>query len=434
MERDITARVSKLAPFLRFDGDPYPVVLGTHTVWVLDGYTTTDMYPYSQTTSGERGLSASFNYVRNSVKATVDAYDGTVTLYVQDPSDPIIRAWEKAFPDLFTPKSQMSEDLTKHLRYPEDLFKVQANVFGRYHVTEPRRFYDASAKWLISPDPGSGTVVTDNEVITGSPTNGNSNQPQAATSTGKRIDPYYLYLKLPDATSEHFIAIEPFVPVSSGNSINRLVSFLTANSDPGEYGKLESFEMPQGSSVFGPVQVSNQINATSAISEQITLLGRGNSRVISGSLQLIPVGNSIIYVRPFYVRGTGTGAYPKFQFVAVFTQGSTSTAVCDQTVNGALDQIFGGKPAPASCGALNRGSTTNSGGTGTTPTTTTPNTPTTTLPSGQTTVQQKIDQAAQLLDAAQTALARGDLGGYQANIVQATNLIKAAQQQQQAGK
>jgi uncharacterized membrane protein (UPF0182 family) len=431
MERDITARVSKLAPFLRFDGDPYPVVLGTHTVWVLDGYTTTDMYPYSQTTSGEKGLSASFNYVRNSVKATVDAYDGTVTLYVQDPSDPIIRAWEKAFPDLFTPKSQMSEDLTKHLRYPEDLFKVQANVFGRYHVTEPRRFYDASAKWLISPDPGSGSVVTDNEVITGSPTNGNSNQPQAATSTGKRLDPYYLYLKLPDATSEHFIAIEPFVPVSSGNSINRLVSFLTANSDPGEYGKLESFEMPQGSSVLGPVQVSNQIYATSSISQQITLLGRGNSRVINGSLQLIPVGNSIIYVRPFYVRGTGTGSYPKFQFVAVFTQTNNSTAVCDQTVQGALDQIFAGKPPPPSCGALGGGGSTTV--TNPTPTTTSPNTPTTTLPSGQTTAQQKVDQAVALLDAAQAALARGDLGGYQSNINQATTLLKQAQQQQ-AGK
>jgi len=318
-----------------------------------------------------------------------------------------------------------SGELKKHLRYPEDMFKVQANMFGRYHVTEPRRFYDASAKWLVSPDPGSGTVVTDTEVVTGGTSNVNSNQPQAASSSGKRIDPYYLYLKLPDATSEHFIAIEPFVPVSSGNSINRLVSFLTANSDPGEYGRLESFEMPQGSSVLGPVQISNQINATSAISEQITLLGRGNSRVISGSLQLIPVGNSIVYVRPFYVRGTGTGSYPKFQFVAVFTQGSTSTAVCDQTVQGALDQLFGDKPAPPSCGALNGTGGGDSGASS--PTTTT--TPGTTTPAGDSTVQQKLDQAVSLLDAAQSALARGDLGTYQSNIDKAFALIKAAQQQ-----
>ena len=159
MERDIRARVEKLAPFLKYDGDPYPVAMGNHTLWVLDGYTTTSMYPYSQSTSGEQGLASDFNYVRNSVKATVDAYDGTVTFYVFDPKDPIIQAWRKAFPDLFTDASHMSPELRAHLRYPEDLFKVQSNQFGRYHVTEPRRFYDGSAKWLVSPDPGSGAGV-----------------------------------------------------------------------------------------------------------------------------------------------------------------------------------------------------------------------------------------------------------------------------------
>ncbi len=432
MERDIKARVSKLAPFLKFDGDPYPVVLGNKTVWVLDGYTATSMYPYSQSTSGENGLASDFNYVRNSVKATVDAYQGTVTFYIWDTHDPIIEAWDKAFPDLFTPKSQMPSLLRDHLRYPEDQFKVQANMFGRYHVNEPRRFYDASAKWLVSPDPGSGQVTDLETTIGGSSTASANAAPQAASSSGKRIDPYYLYLKLPDATSEHFIAIEPFVPVSSGNSINRLASFLTANSDRGQYGKLESFEMPQGSSALGPVQVANQINSTSAISQQITLLGRGNSRIIAGSLQLIPVGNSIVYVRPFYVRGTGTGSYPKFQFVAVFTDGAG--AVCDQTVNGALDQIFLAAPAPPSCGALSGSSSITPDNNGTTTTTRPSGSTTTTAPPTTGSVQDLLNQAADDFNKAQTALAQRDLATYQSLVNQAQALIEQARQQLAAQK
>ena len=158
MERDIRARVTKLAPFLEFDADPYPVVLGNRTVWIMDGYTTSDMYPYGQSLGTEGSLTSSFNYVRNSVKVTVDAYEGTVTFYVFDKKDPIIQAYEAAFPDLFTDGSRMPEEIKEHLRYPEDLFKSQASMFGRYHVTEPKRFYDASAKWLVSPDPGSGPV------------------------------------------------------------------------------------------------------------------------------------------------------------------------------------------------------------------------------------------------------------------------------------
>ena len=159
MERDIRARVQKLAPFLRYDGDPYPVAMGNRTVWILDAYTTTSMYPYSQSTSGEQGLSTDFNYVRNSVKVTIDAYQGTVTFYVFEPKDPIIRAWRSAFPDLFTDASKMPAELRAHLRYPEDLFKVQANMFGRYHVTEPRRFYDGRRELVGVARPGIGTGV-----------------------------------------------------------------------------------------------------------------------------------------------------------------------------------------------------------------------------------------------------------------------------------
>ena len=161
MERDIRSRVEKLAPFLQFDADPYPVVLGNRTVWIMDGYTTTDQYPYAQSLGSEGSLSKSFNYVRNSVKVTVDAYQGTVTFYVFDKKDPIINAYEEAFPDLFTDGSRMPKEIREHLRYPEDLFTSQSAIFGRYHVTEPKRFYDGSAKWLVSPDPGSGRISSD---------------------------------------------------------------------------------------------------------------------------------------------------------------------------------------------------------------------------------------------------------------------------------
>ncbi len=186
MERDIRARVTKLAPFLQYDADPYPVVLGNRTVWVMDGYTTTDQYPYGQTLSGEGSLSKSFNYVRNSVKVTVDAYQGTVTFYVFDKTDPIIKAYEAAFPDLFTDGSRMPAAIRAHLRYPEDLFKSQSAMFGRYHVTEPKRFYDGSSKWLVSPDPGSGQVSSDfvaaAAAAAGSASASSSNQPQAASA------------------------------------------------------------------------------------------------------------------------------------------------------------------------------------------------------------------------------------------------------------
>jgi hypothetical protein len=436
MERDIRDRVEKLAPFLEFDADPYPVALGNKTIWVLDGYTTTSMYPYSQSTSGEGGLASSFNYVRNSVKATVDAYQGTVTFYVWDPKDPVIQAWREAFPDLFTDRSEMSAELRKHLRYPEDLFKVQANMFGRYHVTEPRRFYDGSAKWLVSPDPGSGAVSsTDFQPLidAGSAASNNTGTPQAATSTGRRIDPYYLYLKLPQADSEHFIVTVPFVPVSSGNSLTRLVSFLTANSDPGHYGEMRAFTMPPGDNVKGPVQVNSEMNRASAISQAVTILNQQGSRVTQGSLQLIPVGNSLLYIRPFYAQGRSSGSFPQFQFVAVYTQ-DFGQAVCAQNVNDALNQLFGQAERSASCNVAITGEApgTPTATTTTVPQDTTPGNTTTTIPPAATgTVEQLLTQANAKFAQADAALAAKDLAGYQRLEAEARQLV--AQAQAQAG-
>jgi uncharacterized membrane protein (UPF0182 family) len=440
MERDIRARVEKLAPFLQFDADPYPVVLGNRTVWIMDGYTTTDKYPYGQTLSGEGALSSSFNYVRNSVKVTVDAYQGTVTFYVFDKKDPIIQAYRDAFPDLFTDGSRMPADIRAHLRYPEDLFKSQSAMFGRYHVTEPKRFYDGSAKWLVSPDPGSGRLSSDllseaSAVASNASSNSNSNQPQAAASTGARIAPYYLNIRLPNQrdNDEHFIVLVPFVPVSTANSQTRLVSFLAADSDPGQYGKMSSFSMPQGQTVEGPVQVNNNIVRTTAISQAITLLNQQGSQIIQGSMQLIPVGNSLVYVRPFYTQGRGDGSYPLFQFVVVYSQGYG--AYCGPTVQDGLDQMLGKKSAVTTCnvsgGSQAGGTGTGSPGTSTT-TTTTPTATTspgssTSIPANATT-QQLLDQAAAKLDQAQQALEAGKLGEYQTLVDQARELVKQAQQ------
>src|SRR6266498_833530 len=192
--RDIKDRVEKLAPFLDFDADPYPVVTGGKVVWVQDAYTTTSRYPYAQKVSGpgDSGLSQSFNYVRNSVKATIDAYDGTVRFYVIDNKDPLIRAYRKAFPDLFTDFDKMPDDLKTHLRYPEDLFRVQSDVYANYHVTESRRFYQGSAKWLLSPDPGSGQLTAAQlRAVSAEPGR------RGATSTGDRMRPHYLNITLP---------------------------------------------------------------------------------------------------------------------------------------------------------------------------------------------------------------------------------------------
>jgi len=405
--RDVKDRVKKLAPFLDFDADPYPVVSGGRVTWVLDAYTTTSRYPYSQMTSGpsDTGLDHSFNYVRNSVKATVDAYDGTVKFYVIDPKDPLIRSYRKAFPDLFTDFDKMPKDLQAHLRYPEDLFRVQSDVYARYHVTESRRFYQGSAKWLLSPDPGSGRL-TQAQLQAAAPTAPNR---KGATSTGARMRPYYLFINLPGEQQPSFIILQPFVPVSAGNKQTRLVSFMTASSDPRNYGDLTAFEMPQGESVLGPVQIDNRIKSTPAVSQQLTLLNQQGSTVIQGSLQLIPVGkNSILYIRPFYVQAAGESSFPQFRFVVVSYGGQD--AVLASTVNDGLAQLFGQPPAQPLPG----------GGAA-------PTTPTPTPPAGGN-VQDLLNQAAAKYQQAQDALRQGDLGTYQQLINQVGDLINQAQQ------
>lgn len=405
MYRSIRNRVEKLAPFLHYDTDPYPVVIDGKVLWVLDAYTTSSKYPYSQYVDGIGGISGRLNYVRNSVKATVDAYDGTVRFYVVDRTDPVVQAWRKAFPDLFRDRADMPDLLEDHLRYPEDLFRMQADVFAKYHVRKPRRFFQGSERWLISPDPNeaiSGTTTVQAPQSDAGEASGRAPEIKATT---KRQDPYYLHIRLPGDEDESFLILQSFVPVSKNNQQLRLVSFLIAKADRDEYGRLEAFVMPQGQLVDGPVQAALKINNDPDIASQFTLLDQAGSQVIKGNVQLIPVGKSIIYVQPIYVEGEGPSRFPVYQYVAVFAQGRSP--VLDPTLKGALDKIFGtGAAAP--------------------PTPTTPTTPIT--PPTPNSVESLLAQAIQRFAAAQDALRGGDLGRYQALIEEAQALVTQAQQ------
>ncbi len=396
MRRNVRDRVQELAPFLEFDADPYPVALGDRLVWVIDGYTTSNEYPYSQSIQGSGGLGGDdINYARNSVKATVDAYDGTVTFYVIDPTDPLIQAYRGAFPDLFAPFSAMPRDLRDHLRYPEDLFTLQSEVFAEYHVTQPQRFYEGDQRWLLSPDPES-VVRT---ASTGG-TRGTGRAPRVTAET-PRQDPYYLYIRLPGDEEESFLILQPFVPVSQDNQQTRLVSFMTAKSDRDNYGRLEAFVMPQGRTVIGPVQVANEIQSDPALAEQFTLLSRGGSSVVRGNIQLIPVGNSVVYVQPIFVQRSGSQGYPQFRFAVVFNE-AAGAPVQGTTVNDALNLLFG------------------RGGESTTPDT--PTTPGT----DDATLAEILDEIAQRFETADQALRSGDLGRYQALIREVQDLVEQA--------
>jgi uncharacterized membrane protein (UPF0182 family) len=395
MVRDIVSRVQKLAPFLHYDSDPYPVVLNGHITWVIDTYTTTDQYPYSQVNSGEGGLSGNENYVRNSVKATIDAYDGTVHFYVVDNRDPIVRAYREAFPDLFTDGSKMPSALREHLRYPENLFQLQSSVFSKYHVTNTSSFYAGTERWLLSPDPNAVLGST----VTPTTARGTQRAPEI-TATTPRQAPYYLYIRLPGDTRENFLILQPFVPVSQNNQQTRLVSFMTAKADPGSYGRLQAFVMPQGANVLGPVQVANNIQSDPNLSSRFTLLSQGGSSIVKGNIQVIPVGNSLVYVQPIFVQQSAQG-YPQFQFVVVFTQGKHP--VFETTVNAALNDLFSGVTPTAP---------------------TSPSAPTTPTPNA--TAQQLLNAAASQFADADTALRSGDLAGYQSHLAQARQDVSAA--------
>jgi uncharacterized membrane protein (UPF0182 family) len=332
--RDIKERVSALAPFLHFDADPYPVINEGRIQWIIDAYTTTNRYPYGESAetgvlAEGSGLDHSFNYVRNSVKAVVDAYDGSVDFYVMPIDDPIIEAYRDAFPDLFSDFEDMPDALKDHLRYPEDLFRVQTTMWTRYHVTDPGSFYEGNDYWDVARDPGAagageGTSVT-------------NSQGETVSTRDARIDPYYLFTELPGAAAPEFLLMRPFVPTSRGDDSQLLTAFMVGKSDRETYGQLQVFVMPRGNLPDGPAIVQGKIQSDSDVSREESLLSGAGSEVSFGSLTAIPLDGGLVYVRPFYVTSSET-EIPGLEYVIAYFEGDVAI---EPTLDGALTSLFG---------------------------------------------------------------------------------------------
>lgn len=406
--RDIADRVRKAAPFLHYDNDPYPIITASgRLLWMQDAYTTTSHYPYSQRASAGtdrlesfHGLKHSFNYVRNSVKVVTDAYDGTMTFYRVDMEDPIAAAYAKAFPKLFTDGDRLPEDLKPHLRYPEELFRVQTAMFGRYHITDPSEFFLAGDAWHVAQDARSGELRA-NETT---PATGVAPPPLRPVAEGsqERMDPYYLLARMPNEQNVNFQIIQPFVPASRNNSQRNLTAFMVAKMDPGVYGKLQVFEMPRDRQVDGPALVDNDINSDSLVAPAVSLLGQRGSTVIYGNLLVIPIENSLLWMRPLYVQARGAEV-PELRHVIVSYAGRVSMR---DTLQEALRDIFG--DAPATLEQPGEG--------GQQPTT----------PAPTASVRELLDRALAAYDQAQQALRNGDLSGYQRRIEEFHTLTRQA--------
>jgi uncharacterized membrane protein (UPF0182 family) len=349
-DRNPRDRVAKVAPWLTIDGDPYPAVVDGKIVWILDGYTTSNGYPNSRKinladtadalTSRANAVASlqdkSVNYIRNSVKATVDAYDGTITLYQWDDKDPVLSTWSKAFPGTVKSKSEISKELLSHIRYPEDMFRVQRDILSAYHVTSADAFYGGQDFWRVPRDPSTFGANA-------------GNQP-----------PVYLTMQIPGQSKPTFSLSTPFVPRGGRENLSALA---VVNSDNGpDYGKITVLQLPRSANVAGPSQVASNFEAKPEVATTLSLLRQGGSDVVLANLLTLPVGNGLLYVQPVYVRATAnTAAYPLLQKVLVSFGDQIGF---DDTLKGALDQVFGGN---SGTGAGNNLPTTNPGsGTGAT--------------------------------------------------------------------
>jgi len=415
--RDVRERVEQLAPFLSWDADAYPVVLDGRVQYVLDGYTTTDRYPYGQSADTSQltpgtGLDHGFNYVRNSVKAVVDTYDGTVTMYQTEVDDPILDAYRDAFPDLFTDLSEMPDELRDHLRYPEDLFRVQTNVWGRYHISGAQDFYEQAGGWAVAQDPGT-------EVTSPQAPQTTNEQGQLETAPERRIDPYYLLMRLPGEQDETFLILRSFVPTSGETERRELTAFMVAKSDPDNYGEIEVFEMPS-TEIDGPAIVASNINGDPDISREISLLNQEGSRVRLGNLLLIPIEQSILYIRPLYTEAEGTTPVPELRKVIV---AYGDEVVMEDTLRESLIDLFG-PDVPRTLEAPSNGNDQGTGNGEEPPTGNGEEPPTTTVP--ERSVTDLLAEAENLFTQADEALSEGNLGEYQRLVERARALVNEA--------
>ena len=316
--RHVRDRVQQVAPFLELDSSPYPVVVGDQVMWVVDAYTTSNNYPYSERRElaiGDRALSV--NYVRNSVKVVVDAYDGDITLYRVEADDPILDAWEAAFPDVITPVEEVSEELRRHFRYPQDLFRLQSDLYTSYHIPEAAAFYNRADEWSIPSDPAFA-----------------ANQGQDLTGgSQRRLEPYYLLMRLPGETTEEFVLIQPYLARERPN----MVSWLAGRSDGDNLNTLFGVRFPSDSLVLGPLQAQARIQQDDDITAYITLRSREGSNVVFGNLQVLPIADSILYAQPLFLENPQARIPELARVVLVMGE----RTVFDRTLAGALSQLIG---------------------------------------------------------------------------------------------
>jgi uncharacterized membrane protein (UPF0182 family) len=387
--RDPLSRVAKVAPFLTLDGNPYPVISGGQILWVVDGYTTTDNYPYSQRTNLAQATSNSYtpggaavgqavqaNYIRNSVKAVVNAYTGAVSLYQWGGNDPVLDTWMKAFPGVVKPSSEIPAALKPHLRYPEVLFEVQRQILAQFHVQQAQEFYGGQNFWSVPTDPTLGTNAT-------------LSQP-----------PYYLTMAMPGQSQPVFSLTTSFTPRARTN----MAAYMAVDSDPlsSDYGQIRILELPQDTAILGPQQVQSNFESDTSASKELSLFRSGGSKVTLGNLVTQPVGGGLLYTEPVYVSASAvgnSGSYPLLRRVFAYYGGQVGYA---DSLQGALNQVFSalGAPAPASSrsGSQGSGSSGSSGSAGT--------------GKVNATVLKFVRQAEQFYAQAQAALKRGDFAAY----------------------
>jgi uncharacterized protein len=376
--RNIVARAQELAPFLTFDSDPYVVVVDGKVYWILDAYTTGSTYPYSQTVTFQQNGSnpADINYVRNSVKVIIDAYEGTADFYIIDPKDPIIKAYQATFPSLFKPIDAMPAGLRAHLRVPIDLFDTQVQIYATYHITDPKVFFAREDVWDI---------------------------PTAQTSPGAAptpVQPYYVLFRLPGEQNPEFLLIMPFTPRGKQN----MVSWVAARNDGANYGQYVSYILPKDKVIFGPQQVASRINQDPSISRDFTLFHQAGSSVVQGNLLVVPIGNSFLYFEPIYLQATSASGLPELK--KVILADSVNVAYQD-TLQEAIDQLVGTSTGP--------------------PTTTTP--PPTTLTAAQVAqIESLVNQTNQHYAAAYAALKAGDLTTFATEMATVGQLLQQLQQ------
>ncbi|MFP3883680.1 MAG: UPF0182 family protein [Actinomycetota bacterium] len=392
VERNIMEIVEQIAPFLKADADPYPVIHDGKILWVLDMYTSSTYYPYSQALDLEAQdrltlrseLDLGTNYVRNSVKAVIEAEDGNLTFYKFDSNDPIVNTWDETFPGMFEDASEMPDGLEENIRYPQELFRIQTQIYLDYHVTEESQLFSGNDQWSFPGDPsnpertGSGALF------------GDVRSPEGELS---QILPYYLLTELPGEDRLSYLLLQPFNPRARRN----MVGFMVADSTPGNYGRLIDFRMPQGSLVDGAQQAGQRIEQDAEIAQQLSLWRGEGSNVIKGDLLIVPIEESVVYVQPIYLEEEG-GAFPEFRRVAVVYSDRVEWS---DTLDGAFDLVFG---------ASDDG---DDGDDGDAPD----------IPS-EGTVEELIAEAEEAFANAETALRSGDLAGYQQWIGEAESILQ----------